>query len=87
MLLTDLPKEKLGLVVFLVLPHNIHECVRHLLISDIGRAEGFKLITEKLDEIYLQDPNTSIYMAFKEFYSCKRDIGVNIFLMHYEFLY
>ena len=41
-----------------------------------------------LDEIYLQDPKTSTYMAFKDFYSYKKDIGINIneFLMHYKFL-
>ena len=58
-------------------------------IADIGQTEGLKLITNQLDEIYLRDPNTSAYMAFKESYSNKRDIGINInnFLVNYEFLY
>ena len=54
MLLTDLPKEKQGLAVFLSLPENILECIRHLSIGDISRGEGLKLILDKLDEIYLQ---------------------------------
>ena len=56
---------------------------------DICGAEGLKIIMDKLDEIYLQDPNTSTYIAFKKFYFYKRDIGINInnFLVHYEFLF
>ena len=44
---------------------------------------------DKFDEIYLWDLNTSTYMAFKEFYSYKRDIGINIndFMVCSEFLY
>ena len=80
-----LPKEKQGPAVFLLSPQNICQCVRHLSIVDISWAEGLKLITDKLDEIYSQDLNTSTYIAFKDFYSYKRDIDVNIndFLMHY----
>ena len=88
-LYTDLAKEKQGPVVFLSLPQNIRKCFRHLLIMDIGRAEGLKLIPDKLDEIYLWDLNTSTYMAFKDFYLYKRDNGANIndFMVRYEFLY
>ena len=80
---------KTGLAVFLSLPQNIYEYVRHLSIADIGWGEGLELITDKLDEIYLWDLNTSIYMAFKKFYFYKSDIGINIndFLVHYKFLY
>ena len=44
---------------------------------------------DKMDEIYLQDPNTSTYIVFKDFYGYKIDIGINInnFLASYEFLY
>ena len=60
-----------------------------MLIAGIGRAEGLKLIIDKLNEIYLWDLNTSVYMAFKEFYSYKRDISINIndFMVLNEFLY
>ena len=44
--LTDPPKEKQGLSVFSSLPQNIQECIKHLSIGDIGRAEGLKLITD-----------------------------------------
>ena len=37
MLLTDLLKQKQGPTVFLLLPQNIQECVRHLSIADIGK--------------------------------------------------
>ena len=67
MLLTDLPKEKQGPPVFLSLSQNICECITHLSIVDISRAEGLKFITEKFDEIYLQDPNTSAYMVSRIF--------------------
>ena len=61
--------------------------VRHLLIVPISQAERSKLIMDKLNEIYLQNPNLSAYMAFKEFYSYKRVISINIndFLVHYKF--
>ena len=89
MLLTNLPKENQGPVVFLSLPQNICECVRHLSKVDISRAKRLNSMTEKLDEIYLQDTNISAYMSCKEFYFYKRDIGVNInnFLVYYECLY
>ena len=45
--LTNLPKEIQGQMVFLSLPKNICECVGHLSIAGIGQAEG--LITGKLD--------------------------------------
>ena len=77
-LLTDLPKEKQGPAVFLSFPQNIYNCFRHLPRAHNGRAEGLKLITDKLDEIYLQDPNTSVYMVFKEFYSYEKDNGINV---------
>lgn len=35
---------------------------------DIGREDGLQIITDKVDEIYLQDENTGAYMQFKEFY-------------------
>ena len=79
--------EKQGMAVFLLLPQNICECVRCLLIADITWAEGWKLIINKLDEIYLGDLNTSAYMAFKDFHCYKRNIGINKFLVHCEFLY
>ena len=84
-----MPKERQGPAVFWSLLQNIYENVRYLSIADISQIEGLKLITDKLDEIYLQNPNTSAYTAFKEFYSYERDIGMNIndFLVHYEILY
>ena len=82
-------KRKLDPLVFFALSQNIRECVRDLSIADIDRAEGLKSVTDKLDEIYLRQPNTHAYIAFKDFYSYKRDIDVKIndFLMRYEFLY
>ena len=61
-------------IIVITTEHMSH---RHLLIVDIGK-EGLKLITNKFDEIYLQDLNTSAYMALKEFYFNERDIGVII---------
>ena len=82
-------EEKQSPAVFLSLTQNICECVRHLSIVDISWAEGLKIFEDKLDEIYLQDLNTSTYIAFKEFYSNKSDIYANIndFLVCYQFLY
>ena len=86
-LFIDLLKEKHGQVIFLSLPLNTCECVRHLSIVDNSQAEGLKTSMNKLDEIYLQDPNASAYMGFKEFCSYKRDIDkkINDFLVCYEF--
>lgn len=35
---------------------------------DIGREDCLQIITDKVDEIYLQVENTGAYMLFKEFY-------------------
>ena len=64
MLLTYLTKEKWGLAVFLLSSWNI--LMLDICWWDIGKAEGLKLIMDKLDENYLQHPNTNAYMAFKE---------------------
>ena len=52
-------------------------------------SRRIKIITDKLDEIYLQEPNTSWYMTFKEFSTYKRAFGINIndFLVRWKFLY
>ena len=65
------------------------KCIRNLLIVDIGRVEGLKVITDILNEIFLRNPNTSAYIVMKKFYSYKRDIGenINVFLVRYKFLY
>ena len=44
-------KRKQGPVVFLSLPQNICERVRHLSIAAIDQSERLKLITDKLDEL------------------------------------
>ena len=59
--------------IFVITTEHMWMCVRHLSIVDISWAKGLKIITNKLDEIYLRDPNTRVYMAFKEFYSNKRE--------------
>lgn len=65
---TDLPKEKQGPEIFLTLSTNICECFQHIVVTDIGREDSLQIITDKLDEIYLEDENTGAYMSFKEFY-------------------
>ena len=76
MLFTDLPKEKQSDSIFVIITE--HRYVRYLSILDIGWAEGLKIIIDKLDEIYLWDPNTSTNMTFKEFNSYERDNGIDI---------
>ena len=77
-LVTDLSVEKQGPAVFLSLPPNIRECVRELQATDIAKAGGVKVITNKLDTIFEQDEDTRAYLTFKEFYSFKRNSGMNI---------
>ena len=84
-LFSDLLKEKQGSAVFLSLPQNIHECVWHLGITDIGWTDELWVIMDNLDKIYLCDKHT---MAFKDFYSNKRTAGVNInkFLVQFSLM-
>ena len=59
---TDQPKEKQDLAVFSSLLQNIHECIRHLLIADIGWAEGLKLITDKMNwNIFMRPEHKCIH--------------------------
>ena len=88
-LFMDLQKEKQDPAVFLSLPQNLRECVRHLAITDIGRTDGSWVITDELDKIYLGGKHTMAYKAVKDFCSNKTAAGVNIkyILVRYEFLY
>ena len=72
---TDLPKEKKGQAVYLILPKKSREVVRNRSLTDLSDKEGLKKIIAKLDEVYLADSNTRAYIAFIKFYNSKRSSG------------
>ena len=88
-LLTDLEAKKRGPAVYLSLDKKAREAVRSLTVAQINADDGLAKITERLDEVYLQDQNTRAYMAFQNFYRCKRESGETFekFIIRFEGLY
>ena len=90
-MLTELEDKKKGPALFLTLPQKgkARECLRELTPARIGSDNGFKLIVEKLDGVYLEDINYRTFCAFKLFYEFRRsaDMTIKDFIIAYESLY
>ena len=88
-LFTDLAAPKRGPAVYLSLVGKTREAVREVDVATLAVAGGVKVITDKLDGIYLKDANTQAYMNFKEFYEYRRSSGetFNQFIVQFEKLY
>ena len=86
---TDLEKKKRGPAVYLSLQGRARDCVRDLPVADIGKENGVKLLTDKLDRAFQGDENARTFQSFKLFYDYRRPAGTNIteFLINYENLY
>ena len=62
-LFTDLDVEKRGTAIYLSLIGRAHNCVRSLNHQEIDTENGIRNVLE-----ILEDKNTHLYLAFKEFY-------------------
>ena len=72
---TDTKEEKLGPAVYLSLQGKARDAVRSLQIADLGKAGGFDLILQELDNVYMQDETSRAFCAFKDFYEYSRSTG------------
>ena len=87
-LYTDLEKKKRGPAVYLTLTGHFRDCVRDLTAEHIGADGGLKVITDKLDKVFLKEKNTQTFITFEAFYNYRRFSGekINDFLVHFEYL-
>ena len=85
-LLTETKPEKLGLSVYLSLKGQARDVVRNLKPADIAVADGYKIVIDELDKVYLKDNTTQAFCAFKDFYEYKRSAGQNFaeFIVEYD---
>ena len=65
---TETKEDKIGAAVYLSLQGKAREVVRDLNPEEVGTVNGYKLILEKLDGIYLQDEDTRAFCAFNDFF-------------------
>ena len=86
---TELPAKRKGPAVFLALQGAARDCLRELTPARIGSDNGFELICQKLDQVYLENVNYRAFTAFKNFYDFKRpsDMSIKDFVISYELLY
>ena len=85
-LFTELDKKKMGPAVYLSLSGKLRDAVCELNPADLSKDEGLKLITDKLDAIYLKDRNTRAYLAFRIFCNYRRTSGMPMpeFVIEFE---
>ena len=88
-MLTELGAKKKGPALYLSLEGKARDCLRELTPAVIGGDQGFKLICEKLDAVYLENIHYRTFNAFQNFYRYKRPAGTSIkdFFIEYETLY
>ena len=88
-MLTELDAKKKGPALYLTLQGKPRECLRELTPARIGGDNGYELILQKLDAVYLEDINFRTFTAFKSFYEFRRsaDMSMKEFVISYETLY
>ena len=85
-LLTETKPEKLGLSVYLNLKGQARDVVCNLKPADIAVTDGYQIVIDELDKVYLKDNTTQAFCAFKDFYEYKRSAGQNFaeFIVEYD---
>ena len=87
-MLTELTDKKKGPALYLSLDEKRRECLRELTPARIGGDNGFKLICDKLDGVYLENENLRTFTAFKNLYEFRRPADMSKeFIIKYEALY
>ena len=75
-MLSDLSNPKQAQFLYLSLKGKAKDAVGDVKADQLeGNEEGIKLITDKLDNVFLKDINTRAFYAFQEFYEYKRASG------------
>lgn len=83
---TSVEATKQGPAVYLSLRGRAKDAARGLTAAELGVANGVKVVTDKLDGIFLADESTRAYCAFKELIEYRRASGVKFseFIVDFE---
>lgn len=81
-------KTKQKLAIYLTISSHARECIRDLKLENISSENHVKIMTDKLNTLFLKDETTRAYLAFKEFYDHQSSGGsITEFLVKFEYLY
>ena len=85
-LVTDLPSEKQGPAVVLVLSGKAQDAVLDMSVNDIKDKEGVDKILAVLGKIYKKDSVDAAYESFEQFIYFKREpsMDINTFITEFE---
>ena len=76
-LVTSLDKTKRVLMVFLSLEGTAREAVLELDTAVLNSEDGMKNLYEKLDTLFLEDINQSVFRAYETFENFRRPPGMS----------
>ena len=74
--LTEVDEKKRGLTVLLSLEGKAKDAVLELDIDSLSEKDGLKLLTKKLDSLYLKDKAQMAYGAYDKFEKFRRPIEI-----------
>ena len=73
--ITDLDKKKLAIAVHLTLKGPAKEVANQVSTEDKKKETGLDILIEKLDEVFLKEPERRKFMAYQDFEECVRKEG------------
>ena len=76
--LTGLKSEKQGPAVYMTLRDKPKEAVLELEVNKIGGVNDVKIITDRLDKIFLKDEIQSTYLAYEKLEKIKKAVTMSI---------
>ena len=81
--------EEQGPLLFRTLSPRAKAACKTITLDQIGSKDGFKLIRDKLDKLYLKDANQRIFVTLDRFEKFKRPAGMTMdeFLVEFENLH
>ena len=85
-LFTDLPKEKVAIAIHLSLSGRARQATSEISINDMKSDNGFKILMDKLDRVFLQDENWRCFNSYLSFENYKRssDTSISDYLSEFD---
>ena len=77
-LITDLPKEKHGLVLYLSLNQKVRQACASLTKDELNKPDGLDKLIEKLRELYAVSEDQAMFNAYEKFETFRRPETMNI---------
>ena len=77
-LVTDLPKEKQGSVLYLSLPEKIRTQLESIAVDDLNKDDGLDTVITKLKELYSPSEELRAFHAYEEFETYRRPNNMSI---------